>query len=202
VHLKIKKGLQPKWHSIEVFLDNYIREGGISTYSNKYVDIELDKKTEEENPDQLFNKDTDLEPMEQQGDLSKIRVVSLIMASNNGKQRFIVEFGNALAIDSFIHIGRDIIGKMNEKIRTDSIKFEEYDDCQKMFLFDLVLPQHLKELYEEKNPMCEILKRLVFKDIEKAMKYDLERPESIVVLLMLSMDNPEGPECYFWSQQT
>lgn len=199
VHLKIKKGLQPKWNSIEVFLDEYIRDGGNSIYSNKYVDIRLDKVTGEEGRDQLFSKVAAWEPSKQQGDLSKIKAVSLILSSNNGKQRFIVDFAKTLAMDSFIYIGRDAVGKMNEKIRMDSAKFEEYDDYRKMFFFDLVLPQHLKEFYEEEHPMSDILKRLVFEDIEKEMEYDLERPESIAVLLMLSMDNPQGTEdCYFW----
>ncbi|MEK5183313.1 hypothetical protein [Paenibacillus sp. FSL P4-0288] len=195
VHLNIKKGLTVKWSSIKDFLDDYVCRGGTSTYINKYVEIRLEKVTEEELR-RFFSKDIDMEPLERQKDISEIKVVSLILSANNEKQLFIVDSKKQLEIDRLIRIGHETVSKIKEKVRTDLSKFEKYKHFQKMFFFDLVLSKHLKELYEEDD--FEI--NLVFEDIEAEIKSELKLPDEIKMVLKLSMDSHDGIEdSYYWA---
>lgn len=93
---------------------------------------------------------------------------------------------------------------MNKKIQKDISKFqnERYDSCRKMFFFHLLLPKDLQELYETKQPEVEMLIDIVIDDIVKAMDNELQRPESIEVLLMLTIDNHDKSQIFFWSQNS
>lgn len=137
--------------------------------------------------DSMFHKDTILEPSIQQVDLQDIKVVNLIMSSNNGKQRFIVDLTKSLSIESYVHIGLDVVSEMNQKITEDAgkfhIKFDSYRK-NKIFFFDLVLPQHLKEIYGDEKLDTDLLKERMIQDINEEIGANLELPDSIGVLLM------------------
>lgn len=114
VNLRIKKSLNAKWKDIERFLDRYISEDGINKYSNKYLDIHLVKETREENLKEFVCMDS-WDPPQKQVDNSTVKVVSLILSSNNGNLTFVVDFPKARDIHSYVFLGLDIVDEMNKK---------------------------------------------------------------------------------------
>lgn len=197
IFLNVKKGLRPKWNDIERFIDNYVSIGSESKYSNKYVDIRFQKNLLKIKDAGTNDMETIWNTAEPQGELSSTQVVSLIMSTNEGALNFVVDFSKPMKLDSYIYFGKETIEKMNKKIRADKAKFSEYN-CRKLFFFDLVLPQHLEEFYKLDDEKTDLLKNIVFDDIENAMNLYLERPEDIGVLLKLSMDNLDETEGVFY----
>lgn len=197
--VKIKKGLQAAWDELVSFIENYLSDERNTEFHHKHIDIRIVKGSKGK-IGKLFASDSDLESWYSNRTPNAFSVPSIIYASNNEKQHFIVDFNTPMPIEGYYQIGREIVDKVNTKIAKDIFKFKSYDQYKKMFFFHVELPFHLREFYEMEHPESDRLKTLVFRDIERALEHELTIPRSITVVIMLTLETHEEKlDCYFWS---